>query len=320
MTLPAAKSGPDAFRVLVLGVAAGGGLPQWNCGCPVCRAAWADTAMQQGQVSLAVTADGGTHWFLVNASPDLRSQILANPALHPRPGLLRHSPIAGVILTNGEVDAVAGLLSMREGQPFSIHAHPRVLDLLDMNPIFNVLDRTRVPRLAVTPDQPFEPLLPDGTPSGLEVTVFEVPGKVAWYMEGVAGTARETPGDTLGLTLRPKGRPGPVVHVMTACARIDDALRARLDGSDLVFFDGTLWTDDEMIAQGLAPKTGAQMGHLPMSGPEGAIEGLHGLTIGRRVFVHVNNSNPAHLAGSPERQALEAAGWTLPSANEEFSP
>lgn len=320
MTLPAAKSGSGAFRVLVLGAAAGGGLPQWNCGCAVCRAAWADPALRQGQVSLAVTADDGAHWFLVNASPDLRSQILATPELHPRPGHLRHSPIAGVILTNGEVDAVAGLLSLREGQRFSIRGHRRVLDLLEMNPIFNVLDRTRVPRLAMTPDQPFEPLLPDGTPSGLEVTVFEVPGKVAWYMEGVAGTARETPGDTLGLTFRPRGQPGPVFHVLTACARIDDVLRARLEGADLVFFDGTLWTDDEMIAQGLAPKTGAQMGHLPMSGPDGAIQGLQGLTIGRKVFVHVNNSNPAHLPGSAERKTLEAAGWTLPSANEGFAP
>lgn len=320
MTLPAAKTGSGAFRVLVLGAAAGGGLPQWNCGCPTCRAAWADPGLRQGQVSLAVTANGGAHWFLVNASPDLRSQILATPELQPRPGHLRHSPIAGVILTNGEVDAVAGLLSMREGQRFAIHGHPRVLDLLAMNPIFNVLDPARVPRLAVTPDQPFEPILPDGTPSGLEVTAFEVPGKVAWYMEGVAGTARETPGDTLGLTLRRKGRAGPVVHVLTACARIDDALRARLDGADLVFFDGTLWTDDEMIAQGLAPKTGAQMGHLPMSGPDGAIEGLRGLSIGQKVFVHINNSNPALLPGSPQRRQLEAAGWTLPATNQGYVP
>lgn len=320
MTSPAAISGPGAFRVLVLGSAAGGGLPQWNCGCATCRAAWADPAMRQGQVSLAVTADGGAHWFLVNASPDLRAQILATPELHPHPGHLRHSPIAGVILTNGEVDAVAGLLSMREGHAFSIHGHARVLDLLGMNPIFNVLDRARVPRLSLTPGEPFEPLLQDGTPSGLEVTAFEVAGKVAWYMEGVAGTPRETPGDTLGLTFRPKGQPGPVVHVLTACARIDDALRARLDGADLVFFDGTLWTDDEMIAQGLAPKTGAQMGHRPMSGPDGAIEGLNGVTIRQKVFVHVNNSNPAHLPGSPERQAIEAAGWVLPSANQGFSP
>lgn len=320
MTTPAANAGAGAFSVLVLGAAAGGGVPQWNCGCAVCRAAWADPDLQQGQVSLAVTADGGAHWFLVNASPDLRAQILATPALHPHPGQLRHSPIAGVILTNGEVDAIAGLLSLREGQRFSIHSHPRVLDLLAMNPIFNVLDPARVPRLPVTPDQPFEPRLPDGTPSGLEVTAFEVPGKVAWYMEGVAGTPQQTPGDTLGLTFRPVGQPGPTVHVLTACARIDDALRARLDGADLVFFDGTLWTDDEMIAQGLAPKTGAQMGHLPMSGPEGAIAGLAGVRIGRKVFVHINNSNPAHLPASPERQALDAAGWSIPSANQGYAP
>ena len=276
--------------------------------------------MQNGQVSLAVTADHGVHWFLVNASPDLRQQVLSAPQLRPAQGHLRHSPIAGVILTNGEVDAVAGLLSMREGQAFSIHAHSRVLDLLEMNPIFNVLNRDLVPRLAITPGAVFEPRLPDGCLSGLEVEAFNVAGKVAWYMEGVTGITRETPGDTLGLTFRPKGQARPVIHVLTACARVDDALRQRLAGADLVFFDGTLWTDDEMIRQGLARKTGQAMGHVSMSGPEGAIAGLADLDIARKVFVHINNSNPVLLPTSAERQAAEAAGWTIPHAFEVFAP
>lgn len=276
--------------------------------------------MQSGQVSLAVTADDGAHWFLVNASPDLRQQVLSSAELRPHAGHLRHSPIAGVILTNGEVDAVAGLLSMREGQPFAIHGHPRVLDLLDMNPIFNVLDRARVPRLPITPGQWFEPALPDGRLSGLEVQAFEVAGKVAWYMEGVQGTARETPGDTLGLTFRAKGAERPVVHVLTACARVDESLRQRLAGADLVFFDGTLWTDDEMITQGLAPKTGQAMGHVAMSGPEGAIAGLEGLGIVRKAFIHINNSNPVLDPASPQRAEAEAAGWTIPQAQEVFVP
>ena len=320
MTTPAAPGGPRPFRVMVLGSAAGGGIPHWNCACRVCRETRKTPYAQSGQVSLAVTADDGRHWFLINASPDLRQQILATPELWPAEGHLRHSPIAGVILTNGEVDAVAGLLSMREGHAFTISAHQRVLDLLGMNPIFNVLDRNRVKRRPIVPSEAFEPALPDGSPSGLEVEAFEVAGKVAWYMEGVSGMARETPGDTLGLTLRPKGQPGPVVHVLTACARIDAPLRARLDGADLVFFDGTLWTDDEMAREGLGQKTGRSMGHVAMSGPEGAIAGLEGLRIGRKIFVHINNSNPVLLDGSPERAAATAAGWTIPTLNEVFVP
>src|SRR5688500_2329662 len=116
-------------KVIVLGVAAGGGVPQWNCNCGNCRAARHDPGMQSGQASLAVSADG-RHWFLVNASPDLRSQVIATPELHPDPAHLRHTPIAGVILTNGEVDAVAGLLSLREGSSFGLWAPPKVLDTL----------------------------------------------------------------------------------------------------------------------------------------------------------------------------------------------
>lgn len=320
MTKPAAETGTGAFQVLVLGAAAGGGVPQWNCACAVCQAARQDAGLASGQVSLAVTADGGAHWFLVNASPDLRQQVLAAPQLLPKAGHLRHSPIAGVILTNGEVDAVAGLLSLREGHRFTIWGHERVLGLLAQNPIFNVLNPDRVPRVAMAPGQGFELTLPDGTPSGLEVEPFEVSGKVAWYMEGLAGTARETPGDTLGLTFRPAGRDGPAVHVLTACARVDEALRQRLRGADLVFFDGTLWRDDEMIAQGLAPKTGQAMGHLSISGPEGAIAALADLGIGTKVFVHINNSNPVLLPHTPERHAVEAAGWTIPRAFEVFLP
>lgn len=265
-----------------------------------------------GQVSLAVSADG-RHWFLINASPDLRQQILATPALWPDPQHLRHSPIAGVILTNAEVDAVAGLLSLREGAAFAIHAHQRVLDVLQANPIFNVLNPALVPRLPITPGLPFEPALPDGTPSGLEVEAFTVPGKVAWHREGA-----DLPddGDTLGLTLRAGGR---ALHVITACAAVTPALRDRLRDADLVFFDGTLWRDDEMILAGLGQKTGQRMGHLSMSGADGAVALLADLGIRQKVFVHINNSNPVLLAQSAERQQVEAAGWIIPEAGREFS-
>src|SRR6056297_3192480 len=155
--------GVAMLSVLVLGAAAGGGLPQWNCNCGPCSAAWADPALRDTQASIAISADDGAHWFLINASPDIRQQIVQTPALHPR--ALRHNPIAGVILTNGEVDAVTGLLSLREGSPFAIHAHERVLSVLEENSIFNVLDRGRVPRLPMALETPFEPRLPNGAPS-----------------------------------------------------------------------------------------------------------------------------------------------------------
>lgn len=301
--------------VIVLGAAAGGGWPQWNCNCAGCIAARADRRLEQGQVSLAVTADGGDHWFLINASPDLRQQILDTPRLHPRPPALRDSPIAGVILTNAEIDAVTGLLAMREGQAFSIHAHPRVLETLAANSLFNVLDPARVPRLELRIGAPFEPALPDGRPSGLIVEAYAVPGKPAWYLEGTGIAADE--GDTIGLKLTARGS-DRAAHVILACAEVTPDLAERLRGADLVFFDGTLWTDDEMIRAGLGPKTGARMGHLSMSGEGGSIALLAGLDIGRKVFVHINNSNPVLRPGTPERKAAEAAGWTIPHQGQEF--
>lgn len=304
------------LKVIVLGGAAGGGVPQWNCTCPTCREAWADPALRDGQASVAVSADG-RHWFLINASPDLRQQILSTPELHPAPGTLRHSPITGVILTNGEVDAVAGLLSLREGTPFGLYAHERVLGLLEANSIFNVLDRNLVPRRAIAPGTAFEPLLPDGGPSGLLVEPFEVPGKSAWYLE-TAGQApeRDVPGDTLGLHIRAAGDAGAGFFFIAACGAVTPALADRLRGADLVFFDGTLWTDDEILKAGLGQKTGQRMGHVSMSGEGGAMAALDGLGIGRRLFIHINNSNPALLPLSPERRALEEAGWEVARAGE----
>lgn len=299
------------LRVIVLGVAAGGGVPQWNCNCGICREARRQPAMQSGQASLALSADG-RHWFLVNASPDLRSQVIATPELHPDPARLRHTPIAGVILTNGEVDAVAGLLSMREGMPFGLWAPPKVLDALAVNPIFGVLPPERVPRHFLDLGAPLDLPLPDGTPSGLSVEAFEVPGKVALYLEG----ASEEGGDTVGLTFRAAGR---TIHVVTACALLTPELSERLRGADTVFFDGTLWTDDEMIREGLGQKTGQRMGHIPMSGADGSMATLEPLGIRRKVFVHINNSNPVLRPGSPERRAAEARGWIIPQAGSTFA-
>jgi pyrroloquinoline quinone biosynthesis protein B len=298
------------LRVVVLGAAAGGGVPQWNCGCPVCLTARTETELQSTQASIAISADG-MHWFLINASPDLRQQLIARPQLHPKIGQLRHSPIAGVILTNGEVDAVAGLLSMREGSPFTLYAHERVLAILKSNRIFNVLNEKNVKRQGIEIDKAFEPALPDGAPSGIEILPFEVPGKSAWYLEGKAHPAGGGgAGDTLGLRILDKAS-GRYLYFLAACARVTDDLKSRLNGAALVFFDGTVWRDDELITAGLGNKTGQSMGHISMSGDHGAIESLKGLDVGLKVFLHINNSNPALLPGSDERKTAEQAGWQI---------
>jgi pyrroloquinoline quinone biosynthesis protein B len=307
------------LRVVVLGAAAGGGVPQWNCGCAVCRNARSENRqLQSTQASIAVSADG-EHWFLVNASPDLRQQLIATPQLYPKAGQLRHSPIAGVILTNGEVDAVAGLLSMREGSPFTLYAHERVLAILRSNSIFNVLGEHNVKRRPIAAEVAFEPALPDGSPSGIDVLPFTVPGKGAWYLEGKAHPeGGDAAGDTLGLRILDKAS-GKYFYFLAACARMTDDLRSRLKGAALVFFDGTVWRDDELIVQGLGTKTGQSMGHISMSGEQGAIESLAGLDIGRKMFLHINNSNPALLSGSDERKALEQAGWQIPADGTEIT-
>jgi pyrroloquinoline quinone biosynthesis protein B len=297
------------LRIVVLGAAAGGGVPQWNCGCAVCQAARAE-GHQSTQASIAISADG-EHWLLINASPDLRQQLIATPQLHPKGLRLRHSPIAGVILTNSEVDAVAGLLSMREGSPFTIYAHPRVLAILKANSIFDVLSETNVKRQPIAIDAAFEPTLPDGSPSGIEILPFAVPGKGAWYLEGKTHPAGDGgAGDTLGLRISDKAS-GKHLYFLAACAQVTLELKRRLAGASLIFFDGTVWRDDELIAAGLGAKTGQAMGHIAMSGENGAIAALADLGIDRRFFLHINNSNPALLQDSAERKAAERAGWRI---------
>lgn len=309
------------MQVRVLGAAAGGGFPQWNASSEACRRARSGdpAARPATQASIAVSADGGARWLLVNASPDLRQQIEATPALHPR-GAVRSSPIAAVVLTNGDVDAVAGLLHLREGTPFALYAHPRVLAVLDANPIFGVLDRGVVPRRLLVEDEAVRSADARGVGLGLTLRPFLAPGKLPLYLEGSAAGPLDTAateGDTLGLEI---GAGGRRLVYLANCARLSDAVLERVAGADLLFLDGTLWSDDEMIRQGVGRKTGARMGHVSVSGPEGALLRLRGVPVGRRVFIHVNNTNPALLADSPERAELEAAGWEVAFDGMELSP
>ncbi len=264
--------------------------------------------MPATQSSLAVTADGD-HWFLFNASPDLRQQINQTAALQPREGR-RHSPIAGVVVTNGDVDHIAGLLTLRESQPLSLYGTSRVLDVLARNSVFNVLNPDFVRRTALPLGAETPLLRPDGEPSGLVVETFAVPGKVALYLEDAArggnfGTVEE---DTVGLRVAANGRE---LFYIPGCAACPPELAERLRGAVLLFFDGTTWIDDEMRATGVGHKTGQRMGHMCMSGPDGSIAALQPLEIRRKVFVHINNTNPVHLKDSKERAEAEAAGWEI---------
>jgi pyrroloquinoline quinone biosynthesis protein B len=298
------------MRIVVLGAAAGGGFPQWNCNCAVCREAWGGRAPAQTQASLAVSADG-EHWVLLNASPDLRAQILAAPVLHPRrPG--RDSPIAAVVLTNGDVDAVAGLLTLRERWPLSLYATRGVLDVLAANSIFNVLHSDGVVRHPLVLGQSVTITTRDGRPIGLSLEAFSVPGKVALYLEdgGIEERLAERSENTIGLTVAAPAT-GKRFSYIPACAAVDGELAARIKGAPLLFFDGTLWRDDEMIVAGLGTKTGRRMGHLSVSGPEGSMAALADLGIARKLFIHINNTNPMLCAGTPECAAVQAAGWEV---------
>lgn len=304
------------LKVIALGAAAGGGIPQWNCNCAGCQAARSRHELVNTQTSIAVSVDG-RNWFLINASPDIRQQINTTPQLYPASGEIRHSPIAGVILTNGEVDAVAGLLNLREGSPFTIYGHDRVLSVLDENSIFNVLSRDLVPRKRIETGKAFEPVLRDGTASGLVVEPFEVPGKPAWYLEGTERGTDNAAGDTIGLHLR-KTDGSKSFFFIPACGQITNELKQRIKGAELVFFDGTLWHDNEMVDAGLSQKTGQSMGHVSISGEDGALAQLDGLDIARKLFIHINNSNPVLCPESDERREIEAAGWRIPEVGEEI--
>ncbi len=290
------------LRIRVLGSAAGGGFPQWNCGCRVCREAWAGNpkAKPRSQSSIGVTADG-ERWLLLNASPDIKTQILASPALHPR-GEGRHSPIAAVFLTNGDVDHVAGLLSLREGHRFDLFATRTVIDIIETNPIFGVLSAAAVTRRPIPLDRPVDIGI------GLSATAFAVPGKVPLYLEGDEVAVGEESESVVGVEI---GDGTSRFIFVPGCAVVTPALRSRIKDVPLLFFDGTTFTDDEMTAAGLGWKTAARMGHVAMTGANGSIPAFSGTPIGRRVFIHINNTNPVLIDDSPERAEVAAAGWDI---------
>lgn len=284
------------MKIILLGAGAGGGLPQWNCGCYNCNAARAGRIPAMTQSSVAVSADG-RNWAILNASPDIRVQLAATPALHPTG--LRDMPLHSVLVTNGDIDHVAGLLTLRESQAFVLYATPAIHGVLADNPMLGALRGDLVAREPVALDQTVT-IAP-----GLDATLFAVPGKVPLYQEGAVvetGLVGET---TVGVELAANGRRALYIP---GCAELPGWLVDRIGGADLLMFDGTLWDDDEMIRMGLGQKTGRRMGHMPVVE---TITAMRDLPVGRRVFVHMNNSNPLTDPASVQTREAEASGWQV---------
>jgi pyrroloquinoline quinone biosynthesis protein B len=249
---------------------------------------------------LAVSPDG-ERWLVLNASPDIRQQIALTGDLHPR-ARSRHSPIEAVLLTSAEVDHVAGLLTLRERQPLAIYGTPQILDTMALNPIFDVLASGIVMRHPVQFGQAIEPV------DGLSATVFAVAGKVPLWRENESSTSNEEFGATVGVLLEAAGKR---IAYVPGCALIDDNLLRRIAGVDVLFFDGTVFHDDELVRAGVSEKTGRRMGHIPMEGDDGSMARLSDVPVPRRIYVHINNTNPVLVEGSAERRLVEGQGWTV---------
>ena len=297
------------MQIRVLGSAAGGGFPQWNCGCPNCRGVRAGTiaATPRTQESVVVTADGAG-WLLLNASPEIRQQIESFSGIQPRAP--RHSPIDAIVLTNGDLDHTLGLLSLRESHPLVVYATEHVRrGFTDGNVLYRTLERF--------PEQvTWRPLKlgreemvagTDGRESGLLVEAVPVPGKLPIHLERHSAPGPE---DNIGLRIR-EAATGRRLAYFPAAGGLTPIVREALDDADCVFFDGTFWSPDELPAQGLGTKRADDMAHLPVGGDGGSLAALRGLRARRRVYIHVNNTNPVLRDDAPERRDAEAAGWEI---------
>ena len=288
------------MKVRVLGSAAGGGFPQWNCGCANCREGRrpGGRARPRTQESVAISADGES-WFLINASPEIRAQVEACPDLWPRAE--RHTPIAGILLTNGDLDHCLGLLSLRESQPLVVYATEAVrAGFTEGNVLYRTLERfpgqITWRALELGRAQP----LGDGSGGGLSVTAIAAPGKVALHLEG---RRPPSPEDNVGLLIR--GETGRGLAYFPAVAGPSPEIEDAIDGAGMVFFDGTFWSSDELIASGLGTRTAQEMAHWPIGGPDGSLRFV-GRPVPRiGIYIHVNNTNPILIEDGPERKEIE---------------
>jgi pyrroloquinoline quinone biosynthesis protein B len=238
--------------------------------------------------------------LLINASPDLPEQLRRAPKLHPCGGT-RGSPIKAVLLTGAEIDQVAGLLSLREREPFMLSGTAATLAVIEDNSVFGVLPPDVVQRQTISPGRPC------ALPGGLQAELFPVPGKVALYLEGENPETNSETAGTVGVELSAGG--ARLVFIPGAAA-VTPAMRERLARADVVFFDGTLFRDDEMIATKTGTKTGRRMGHMSIDGPDGSLAALQGFRA-RRIYIHINNTNPILVDGSPEHARVTSQGWEV---------
>lgn len=292
------------MQVILLGTAAGGGFPQWNCWCPTCRVARSNPrrAVPRSQSSAAVSADGH-RWFLLNASPDVREQIRLLCAGTPEG--MRHVPVEGVLVTDAELDHTMGIALLREARHLPVYATAAVRGILEC-------DSRILPVTAAFADVPVTEL-PLGAPVELRHRNGELAGLTVEAFTVAAGAprfaSREDEGHTVGFVLR--DRAGQNCAFVPGCGDLDPALLERLGQADLLLFDGTFWTDDELVALGIADRTARQMDHLPISGPDGSLVRLRELPCRKRVYTHINNSNPILIEDSPERALVEEAGLAV---------
>lgn len=295
--------------IRVLGSAAGGGFPQWNCGCPNCRGLREGSlpAQARTQECVAVSADGAG-WLLLNCSPEIRQQVEGFPGLHPRGP--RDSPIAAIVLTNGDLDHCLGLLSLRESHPLVVYAtEPVRRGFVEGNVLYRTLERfpgqTTWRVLKIGREE--EVVGVDGRVTGLAIEAVPVPGKPPVHLERLAPP---DPEDNVGVRVR-EPRTGRVLAYCSAAAAVTPDVRRALAGADAVFFDGTFWSSDELPALGLGVKRAEEMAHLPVGGPDGSLARLADVRARRRVYIHVNNTNPMLREDSAERRQVEAAGWEI---------
>jgi pyrroloquinoline quinone biosynthesis protein B len=298
-----------ALQVLVLGSAAGGGFPQWNCGCKNCVRVRAGEAGWQARMqdSLAVSTEG-ERWWLLNASPDVLHQVQRYPELWPRQ--LRHSPIAGVVLTNGDLDHTLGLLQLRESQPIVVYATARVLEGLRANAALRTLERFpgHVTWRRLQLGQASELIGPDGeSSSSISLLPFPLPGKPPLHL----ATLEPSPEDNVGLRVRQAdAHDGTALVYASAVASLADR-PAELDDCAALFMDGTFWSEEELPGQGIGSAPARSMAHLPIGGESGSLRALAPLRAQRRLYTHINNTNPILDPNSPERAAAEAGGWAV---------
>ena len=292
--------------VKVLGAAAGGAFPQWNCACDQCRRVRLGTfaGHPRSQAQIAVSEDS-VAWTLLNASPDLRTQIESTPQLWPA-GSSLHSPVQSVIVTSAEADAVAGLLSLREFQPLDIWASPSVLRIIrEDNSLFGLLNR--LPQQAVW--KQIHPGVAFCTSDGVRVHPISMPGGFPSFVNPSRRAELDTCDAVLGLII--ESRNGGRIAYLPGVANIEDSWRPLLDDCDVLLFDGTFWTDDELCRVRGDGKPASAMGHLPISGPHGSLAALRDLKCTRKIFFHINNTNPILDESSKAHAEVLSAGWEI---------